>query len=216
MKLESMEALPEISAESGAASSIRIILSKPYLLKSVLIWISMFMVFTGFYFIMSWTPKLLVDAGWTLQQAIFATIIINIGGALSGFGFGYLSQKASHRWAIRVVLVMTAVFFVLFGLAGDDYSLRFVLPFCLGFFLFGTLTSQYALLPRLYETAIRNTGTGWGTGIARLGAMAAPFVAGQMLAAGWDGFDLYFVYAVSYLVSLIAVSIIWAVIAREE
>jgi benzoate transport len=210
MQLATLDALPEASTGPDASKNIWVIFSKPNLSKSVLIWISIFAVFTGFYFFMSWTPKLLVDAGWTLQQAILATVVINVGGVLSGFGFGYLSQRIGHRRTIRGVLVMTAVSFGLFGLVGDDLSLRFVLPLFLGLFLFGTLTSQYALLPRLYETSIRNTGTGWGTGIGRLGAMAAPFVAGKMLAAGWEGFDLYYIYAFTYLLSLVAVSLIWA------
>jgi benzoate transport len=209
MRLAAIDTLPDVSNESGENESIWIIFSKPYLLKSVFMWISIFAVFTGFYFITSWTPKLLVDAGWTLQQAIFATVVIKVGGVFSGLGFGYMSQRIGYRQAIRGVLIFTCVFFVLFGLAGDDYSLRFMLPLFLGFFLFGTLITQYALLPRVYETSIRNTGTGWATGIGRFGAMAAPYIAGQMLAAGWDGMDLYFVYAVTYLVSLIAVSVIW-------
>lgn len=216
MHIAAMDALPNASEEAGEAGNIWIIFSRPYLLKSFLMWLSVFMVFTGFYFIMSWTPKLLVDAGWTLQQAIFATIVINIGGVLSGFGFGYLSPRIGYRWTIRGFLIFTCVFVLLFGWAGDDYSLRFVLPIFLGFFLFGTLTSQYSLLPRLYPTTIRNTGTGWATGIGRLGGMAAPYVAGQMLAAGWAGFDLYYVYAVTSLISLVAVSFIWMVTKDEQ
>ena len=215
MRLETIESLPEKAAKTGTVGGIRMLLSKAYLPQSALMWISIFTVFTGFYFITSWTPKLLVDAGWTLQQAIFANVVINIGGSLSGFGFGYLSVRAGYRWAVRSVLFLTLLSFVLFGMFGDVLSLRFVLPLFLGFFLFGTLVSQYILLPRLYETAIRSTGTGWALGIGRLGAVAAPFVAGQMLAAGWEGFDLYFIYAGAYVISLTAVSTIWALAARE-
>jgi benzoate transport len=210
MHLSPMESLPDTSADAGTGSNIRIILSRSYLLKTLLMWVSIFMVFTGFYFITSWTPKLLVDAGWTLRQAIFANVVISIGGLASGFGFGYLSHTIGYRSTIRWVLIGTALCFVLFGLAGDDLSLRFMLPLLIGVFLFATLISQYALLPRLYETTIRNTGTGWATGVGRLGAVAAPYIAGKMLAAGWQAFNLYFVYAISYLVSVAAVSLIWA------
>jgi MFS family permease len=172
--------------------------------------------FMGFYFITSWTPKLLVDAGWTIQQSILANIIINAGGVIAGLGFGFISQHIGYRWAIRIVLIFSSVFFVLFGLFGSDWSLRFILPLFMGFFLYGALISQYALLPRIYETAIRNTGTGWASGVGRLGAIAGPYLAGQLLASGWDGFNLYFLYAGCFIGSLIAVSMIWMKIDSEE
>lgn len=210
MHLDPIDALPERVTDRRNAGERQAIFSRPYLLKSALMWVSIVMVFTAFYFITSWTPKLLVDAGWTLQQAILANVLINVGGLASGLGFGYASQSIGHRRAIPGALFLTAVSFVMFGVVGDDFSLRFVLPPLLGLFLFGTLISQYALLPRLYDASIRNTGTGWATGIGRLGAIAAPYTAGQMLAAGWEGFDLYAVFALAYLAAIVAVSVIFA------
>lgn len=215
MHLPGLAALPEVTVNTPASGGIRILLSQSYLLKTVLMWLSIFMVFTGFYFVTSWTPKLLVDAGWTLQQSILANVIIGVGGLASGLGFGYLSESIGYRWTIRSALIGTGLFVIVFGLVGDDLSLRIILPLLLGFFLFGTLVSQYVLLPRLYDTAIRNTGSGWALGVGRLGGIAAPYVAGKMLAAGWQGFNLYFVYAAVYLVSFVAISLIWSATARE-
>lgn len=93
MHLPAMQAVPEIAAEARTTGGIWTILSKSYLLKTILIWISIFMVFAGFCFIIGWTPKLLVDAGWTSPQVILANVVTSIGGLVLGFGIGFLSQS---------------------------------------------------------------------------------------------------------------------------
>lgn len=216
MKYETISVLPEIDTSKVITSSTSMIFSNQYLLKTIFMWISILSMFMGFYFITSWTPKLLVDAGWTIQQSILANIIINAGGVVAGFGFGIISQYIGYRWAIRIVLLLSSGFFVLFGLFGTDWSFRFILPSLLGFFLYGSLIAQYALLPRIYETAIRNTGTGWAAGVGRLGAIAGPYFAGLLLASGWNGFNLYFLYAGCFILSMIAVSVIWMKIDNEQ
>jgi MFS family permease len=215
MHIDPIDTLPEEIYSSIKPRNSWIIFSRGHLLKTLLMWVSIVMVFTGFYFVASWTPKLLVDSGWTMQEAILANIVINIGGLVSGLVFGYLSGKIGYRWTIRGTLFFAALSIVVFGLAGDNYSMRIILPLVLGFFLFGTLTTQYALLPRLYEAAIRNTGSGWATGVGRLGGMMAPFIAGLMIASGWEGFDLYFVFAITNLVALAAVSLIWSLTEKK-
>jgi benzoate transport len=202
--------MPKIQqTDPGKVPGIRALFSRSSFAISLLSWVAMLAMLMGFYFITSWTPKILVDAGWTIQESIMANILINAGGALAGLGFGYASRFLGYRSAICLALILVTVLFVIFGFFGADQSFRFILAPTLGFFVYGAIVSQYALLPRIYEPAIRNTGTGWATGVGRLGAIAAPYLAGKMLAAGWDGMDLYFVFALTFLVSLAAVIGIW-------
>jgi benzoate transport len=210
MNLAGIEELPEVrQTDSGRPPGIRTLFSNTRIATSILSWVAMLSMLMGFYFVTSWTPKLLVDAGWTIQESIMGNILINAGGAFAGIGFGYASRYFGYRAAVCLALIFVSLLFVVFGFFGADQSLRFILAPTLGFFVYGAIVSQYALLPRIYEPAIRNTGTGWATGVGRLGAIAAPWLAGQMLAAGWDGMDLYFVFALTFLVSLAAVIGIW-------
>ena len=47
------------------------------------------MLMFSFYFVLSWTPKNLVDLGFTVEQGIFALVMLNLGGIFGGLAFGY-------------------------------------------------------------------------------------------------------------------------------
>ena len=67
------------------------------------------------------------------------------------------------------------------------------------------MAGLYAVGPPLYETAVRATGMGWAIGIGRFGAILAPFVSGAMLDKGWEPADLYFAFAVLFIVAAVTV-----------
>ena len=50
----------------------------------------------AFYFVLSWTPKLLVSAGVSAQQGITGGVLLNLGGIVGGSLFGWLAS----RWAL--------------------------------------------------------------------------------------------------------------------
>ena len=209
MAHESIDALPELDKHAANKGGFKKLLSKSLMMKTLFMWVSCLMVFIGFYFATSWVPKLLVDVGWEMSRAIYAVVIMNIGGLVSGVIFGTISARFGYRVAISFILVGTVLAFLLFGFAGYKQSFIYVLPFILGFFLLGTFATQYALLPRLYEPEIRNTGSGWALGIGKLAAISGPYIAGVLLGRGWESFDLFYVFSITYVFALAAVLSIW-------
>ena len=65
---------------------------------TLLIWLLFFLVMFGFYFVMSWTPKLLVAAGLSAQQGISGGVLLSVGGI---FGAALIGALAS-RWRLRI------------------------------------------------------------------------------------------------------------------
>jgi cyanate permease len=47
----------------------------------------------SFYFVMSWTPKLLVDAGLRPEQGISGGVLLNVGGIAGGLVLGLLAER---------------------------------------------------------------------------------------------------------------------------
>lgn len=68
--------------EQGAASGFKQLLTPVMRRTTLVIWLLFFPVMFGFYFVMSWTPKLLVAAGLSAEQGITGGVLLSVGGIL--------------------------------------------------------------------------------------------------------------------------------------
>jgi MFS family permease len=162
----------------------------------------------AFYFVMSWTPKLLVAAGLSTQQGITGGVLLNVGGIIGGALFGYLSSRINLRKLSAAYLIITAVTLILFGLYASDLNSAFAIAVLIGAFIFGAITGLYAITPALYPAAIRTTGLGWAIGIGRIGAIIAPSIVGVLIDGGWKTADLYYVFAVPLVIAMLTVIVL--------
>lgn len=173
--------------------------------STLLICSSFFLLMFGFYFVMSWTPKLLVEAGLSTQEGITGGVLLNLGGILGGTLFAFLASHYALKRLTMLYLGVTAVFMVVFGIVTTALTPAFLLALAIGIFLFGSMVGLYALAPILYPAGIRSTGMGWAIGIGRIGAILAPFVAGLLLDAGWSTDHLFWAFAIPVLIAILTV-----------
>jgi MFS transporter, AAHS family, vanillate permease len=206
MGRESVDALPPRSPEEQA---VRNPLQRLFAVGSagatLLVWSAFFLVMFSFYFVTSWTPKLLVAAGLSTRQGITGGVLLNVGGIVGGTLFGYLASRVPLKRLATAYLSATAVFVALFGLYAASLKAAFPIALAIGVFLFGSMVALYAAAPTLYPAAIRATGMGWAIGIGRLGAILAPIVAGVLVDGGWTTPWLYVAFAVPLLLAVLSV-----------
>jgi AAHS family 4-hydroxybenzoate transporter-like MFS transporter len=154
-------------------------------LGTVLLWFPYFVNLMLIYFINSWLPALLNEAGMSASTAVIATAAFTLGGALACLTEGFLMNRFG---AGRVLLFEYAVATAL--VAGLSLSARYVtlvmlLAFTSGFVIIGAQAGLNALAARFYPTSMRSTGVGWALGVGRLGSIAGPLLGGMMLGIGW-------------------------------
>jgi benzoate transport len=164
-----------------------------------------FLVMFSFYFVTSWTPKLLVAAGLSTRQGITGGVLLNLGGIAGGSLFAYLSSRVPLKTLASACLAATAVSVAVFGFASSDLRAAFPIALAIGVFLFGSMVGLYAAAPLLYPAAIRTTGMGLAIGIGRIGAILAPLVAGVLVDGGWATPWLYVAFAVPLLLAVLSV-----------
>lgn len=51
----------------------------------------------GFYFVNSWTPRLLVTAGMTESQGIIGGLMLTLGGTFGSLLYGLLTIRSAAR-----------------------------------------------------------------------------------------------------------------------
>lgn len=163
--------------------------------RSAALWPAFFCVMVSFYFVLSWTPKLLVDAGLRPEQGISGGVLLNIGGIAGALLLGLLAARVGTFRIVAITMVAGSVAIVAFGLLGSERVIAMLLALVVGYFLFGSMVGLYSIIPSVYPTEVRNTGAGLSIGIGRLGAVVSPFLAGLLLQAGWSPSSTYLAFA---------------------
>jgi len=181
-------------------------LFSPALLRStLLVWSAFFLVMFGFYFVMSWTPRLLVSAGLSNTQGITGGVLLNVGGILGTSLIGLLAARFRLSQVLMTYLLVNAVLLAVFVQFTANLTLAFALVLLIGIFVNGCVAGLYALTPGIYNATQRVTGLGWGIGIGRAGAILSPLVAGRLIDAQWQPADLYLLFALSFVLAALAV-----------
>ena len=164
--------------------------------NTLLIWVCFFCTLLVFYFFMSWTPKLLIDAGLSEQAGLSGGIILNAGAILGGLALGLLASRIRLNWLQSGYALIGGLFMIAFGAFAGELYTALTLAFLVGLFGTGCIMGAYAAVPQMYPPEVRTTGTGMAIGVGRWGGVAAPTAAGMLLDAGWTGPNLYFIFAI--------------------
>lgn len=200
-----MTRLPDVTPEEKSTRAVLGVFETRFLKGTLLICLTFFMLMLSFYFVLSWTPKNLVDLGFTVRQGIFGSVLLNVGGILGGLAFGYFAGKSHARKLAPYLFVVLFVSILGYGALHSGLVPLMMGAFIAGFFMIGCMASLYAIVPRIYPARVRNTGTGLAIGIGRLGAVIGPYLGGLLIAAGWQRFAYYGVLALPVLISAFAV-----------
>ena len=207
LKLGTIDTLPpakESVAGDGFASNYTHLVRGEYRARTILISIAFFLVMFSFYYTMSWTPKLLSDAGYAMSAAISGSVLLNIGGAIGALILGFNAERFGLTRGVGLYMGATAAFMALFGLLSGSLVPAFTIALGLGFFLFGSIIGLYAVAPVIFDVQVRATGISIAIGVGRIGAVLAPLLAGVLLDSGLQPSTMFILFGLPMLGALIA------------
>ena len=173
---------------------------------SVQLWCVSFLLLMCAYFVITWTPRLLVLAGLTQSQSIIGGVLLNSGGVLGCLLFGWLATRLSAQSIALAYFALGTL--CLLGLSQfyNQITLAYALTLITGVCVFGAIAGINTLAPAIYPAANRSSGVGMATGIGRLGGILSPALTGVMVDAGQSISALYIYYCVPLV---IAAALMW-------
>ena len=173
--------------------------------NTLYLWTCYFLLMFSFYFVVSWTPKLLVDAGLTTGQGISAGVYLQAGGLVGAISLGLLGYKYK-------VPILTSVFFccgvaamLFYGLVELNLVSLMLVAAVMGFFLIGAMIGLYTIAPSVYPANVRVSGVGLAIGIGRLGAIVAPLAGGIILNSGYSTDEIFVIFSIPLILAAVAV-----------
>ena len=104
------------------------VLSRSYLVGSVMLWVAYFMGLVIFYALINWMPLLFKDAGLEPQTASLISALFPLGG-VGAILFGWLMDRFNANEIIAVGFALTAVSIYAIGQAAGNLGLLVLVVF---------------------------------------------------------------------------------------
>lgn len=174
-----VESLPVLAPEVRSRTSADIF--RPALIATTLIvTATYFFHVMSFYYVAKWTPKIVVDMGFTQSQGSGVLTWANVGGMIGGATLGLLSLRYDVKRLTIAAMLLGAVAVSLFGRSAHQLTHLSLLA---AFALFCTnagIVGMYAIFAHVFPTHVRSSGTGFAIGVGRGGSVLGPPLAGWL------------------------------------
>jgi AAHS family 4-hydroxybenzoate transporter-like MFS transporter len=168
---------------------------------TVLLWITNFMNLLNLYFLASWLPTVVKEAGFSTSKAVIAGAMLQVGGTVGAFGLGWVIARLGFSAVLTSCFAVACASIALIGQPSLSLAILFLVVFVAGLGVVGGQCGVNALAATYYPTDLRSTGIGSGLGIGRIGAIVGPVLAGELMGLQWSSRELFMAAAVPALIS---------------
>lgn len=193
------ELAPAVAGKQG----LRVVLSRQYIIGSVMLWLAYFMGLVIFYASINWMPVLLKEAGLQPQRATLISALFPLGG-VGAVLCGVLMDRFNANRVIAVCYALTAISVYCIGQAVGNVGLLVLVVFVAGVLMNTAQSSLPALAAAFYPTQGRGTGVAWMLGIGRFGGIAGSFLVAELTRKHFSFESIFAVVAVAALISCVA------------
>jgi len=192
--------------EDGAAGRflVRQLFTERRALGTTLIWVVYFMNLLNLYFLNSWLPTIISDAGIPVGTAIRLTALFQLGGIGGALILGAVLDRFFSFWVLSACYLWAAASVYLIGAAGASPFMLAVTISCAGLGIIGGQNACHAVTAEFYPTRVRSTGVGWALGIGRIGSIVGPVVGGLLLARGTAIGQVFWAATIPALIATVA------------
>jgi AAHS family 4-hydroxybenzoate transporter-like MFS transporter len=178
---------------------------------TILLWIVNFMNLLVLYFLSSWLPSVIHDAGYSISSAVLVATALQIGGITGAFTLAWLIDRRGFVPVLTTSLALACVAVTAIGWPGLSLPFLSGAVFIAGWCVIGSQLGMNALAAMLYPTYLRSSGVGWSLGVGRVGAIAGPVIGGELIRLQWPAQQIFLAAAMPAVISMAAVfSLRWA------
>ncbi len=162
-----------------------------------LLWLFYLTSSLALFFIVNWSPQLLVLKGLTASEASSMVGTSGLFGIAGTILIGLWLDRTGFRWGFFWPL-LTIGFTALIG--GATGSMLLVWLCINNFFMNGGHSILTALVPVLYPYKIRAQGSGIANAVARTGSIIGPVIGGFLISTGIEMTKLFYLASLPFVV----------------
>ncbi|WP_122902572.1 aromatic acid/H+ symport family MFS transporter [Acinetobacter sp. B51(2017)] len=194
------EAVPE-------AANVVSLFRRGRAVNTLLFWVAFFTCLLTMYALSSWLPKLMMAAGYSMDNSLMFMMVMNVGAVVGIVGGGILADRFHLKPVLMFLGVMGAIVMSLMGFQSNQFLL-YILVFLAGAASIGSQMLLYSYVAQYYPLAVRSTGIGWASAIGRMGAIVGPILIGGLLGMNLPAHFNFIAVGLPVLITAIAVALI--------
>lgn len=180
-----------------AKASFRELWKKPFMSRTIMLWLVWFGINFSYYGIFMWLPSLVFQQGFTVVKTFEYVLIMTLAQLPGYYCAAWLVDKIGRKYTLSAFLLFSGVASYFFGHASTAATLM-MWGSVMSFFNLGAWGVLYTYTPEQYPTAIRALGSGWAAGFGRFGGMAAPMMVGALLARSFGFVSVFYMFALVF------------------
>ncbi|MBT2187315.1 MFS transporter [Sphingobium nicotianae] len=217
MGLPDVAALPQpVVHETVARPGFRSMLEPAMRSETLLAWTTALTYSIVGYFLMSWKPTILHNAGLSPKLAAASVMISSAFGIAGHLGMGLFAKRFGERRLTALFFLLAAVCLIIFGIQPPDPVPLLLMAGLTNFFVVGAYTGLFLVAVVMYPPASANTGLGFIVGFVRVGAAVGPMLGGFLLSAGFGRMDTYVVFSAIAIVPALTMFLAARLAARRR
>lgn len=178
--------------------SFRELWKKPYMKRTIMLWLVWFGINFSYYGIFMWLPSLVFQQGFTVVKTFEYVLIMTLAQLPGYYCAAWLVDRLGRKYTLSVFLLFSGVASYFFGHASTAAALM-MWGSVMSFFNLGAWGVLYTYTPEQYPTTIRALGSGWAAGFGRFGGMAAPVMVGVMIGHSFGFGAVFYMFAFVFI-----------------
>ena len=166
--------------------------SRRFWLPTVLVGFMSATVLLLVYYLNTWLPVLMEQAGFNAKGSLAFLLVLNGGAILGALAGSRFADRFGPKPVVAFSFLIGAVFIAL--LTVDlPLSVRLLFVAIVGLGTSGTSILIYGLVANYFPTKMRGAAVAWCAGFGRLGGVGGPLLGGLLLAAGLAVNSIFYV-----------------------
>lgn len=177
---------------------------KPYLHRTMVLLVIVVFSNPATFTLTNWMATLLKAHGFTLEDSIMATTIISLGVPLGLYVSSFFSDMGGRKIPICVTFILLAGLAPILGTA-SSYTVIVSVALVLTALIMGVGFMVFSYTAESYPTRMRNTATGFHSGMGRLAVAAAqPMI--PLVYAAWSFSGVFYIFSFLCIIPAIVIA----------
>lgn len=200
--------LPESPARDRTAARRTALFTEQFaegrLWPALLLWLGLFAMLVLTYFLISWTPTIIIARGGSDRLAALGPVLLNLGGIGGAIVMAPVINRFGPYYPIAILVAAGTLLVALLGQALGGIGVMLVLLTAIGACILGGQLNFPAMTVDLFPPHVRGAGAGWTIAAGRVGSILGPLIGGVLIAAQLGADRLFLAAAVPAAVAAAA------------